>query len=119
MKEQTNEALQKVFSAISEYISEKVGVTDVNNASEEEIESANHQLLENSDEIADDVAARQAIDEALCEIIEKIIEKFPEELEILEGEGLQWRGLQQAITHSEISLVSAWTESLGLSENDD
>lgn len=106
------EVLQKIFGAMSEYASEKIGVADIANASEEEVESANRQLLENSDEIADEVASRQAANEAVCDIIDKILEKFPEELAVLEGEGLQWRGLQQAITGSDASLVSAWTDSL-------
>lgn len=106
------EVLQKIFGAMSEYASEKIGVADITNASEEEIESANRQLLENSDEVADEVASRQAANEAVCDIVDKILEQFPDELAILEGKGLQWRGLQQAISSSDASLVSAWTDSL-------
>ncbi len=110
--EASRAVLQQIFTVLSDYASEKAGVADLRNASDEEVVAAVRKFLDGSDDIAGDVASRQAANEAINDIIDRIVDGFPDELPLLEGDGQQWRGLQQAITHSETSLVSAWTDSL-------
>ena len=72
-------ALQKILVLISEYASEQVGVEDIRNATEDEIDDASSNFLDNSDDLRADILSRQRVLNAISEIVSKIDDAFPEE----------------------------------------
>lgn len=73
------ETLQKILVLISEYASEQVGVEDIRNATEDEIDDASSNFLDNSDDLRADILSRQRVLNAISEIVSKIDDAFPEE----------------------------------------
>lgn len=74
-----SETLQKIFTILADFASEQIGIPDAMNTSEEDIDDACRNLINDSDDLRADIIAHQRAFNLISDIASKIDDSFPDE----------------------------------------